>query len=784
LFWRVSTSIEELRLVNLNARCLAFTVLLALLPVTLPAQSLTISTLAGSTSGGGYADGSAAVARFSAPRSAAADMAGNLYLADSGNHVIRKIAANGSVTTLAGQAGVAGSSDGAGGNARFRFPGGLAVDQATGNVFVADTENHTIRKITSAGVVTTVAGLAGTQGTADGTGSAARFTYPEGLAVDVTGVIYVADTSSHTIRKITTSNAVTTLAGAARVSGTTDGFGSQARFNFPWDVAVDYATGNLFVADTNNHTIRKVTPDGRVTTVAGLALTPGAVNGTGTAARFKYPWALDVDPSGILYVADTENQLIRRIDAAGNVTTVAGSGQYGRTDATGTSASFAFPSGIAVMNDGTIFVPEHELHDVRRISTAGAVTTFTGQKPILGTTNGNGTQARFSYPFNVASDSAGNLYIPESADDIRKIDANGNVSTVAGLASTSGTNDGTGTAARFNGPIGIATDSMGNFFIADTSNNTIRKMTPGGTVTTFAGAAGVAGFVDGTGSQARFNKPWGLAIDSHDTLYVADSSNHAIRTIEPAGVVTTFAGASTFGSNDGVGTSARFFYPLGVALDAARNVYVADWGNHTIRKITPAGVVTTLAGLAGSSGIADGTGTTARFNAPSGIAADPSGLLYVADTDNSSIRRVTASGQVTTIAGLSGSPGNVNGTGSAARFFFPNGISLDNQGRLIIADTYNHAIRVGTFAPPTVDSFVAVPGSIKAGMFSTLSWTTSGATSVEIDNGIGVVATNGAVPVQPAATTTYTLTARGPGGTATAQLIVHVGGTKRRAAKP
>jgi sugar lactone lactonase YvrE len=771
-------------LVNLNARCLSFTLLLALVPAVLPAQSLTISTLAGSTSGGGHVDGAASVARFSAPRGMAYDMAGNLYLADSGNQVIRKIASNGSVTTIAGQSGVAGSADGTGGAARFRFPAGIAVDPVSGTVYVADTENHTIRRITPAGVVTTIAGLAGTQGTADGTGSAARFTYPEGLAIDTTGVLYVADTSNHTIRKISTSNVVTTFAGAARVSGSTDGFGSQARFNFPWDVAVDFATGNLYVADTSNHTIRKVTSDGRVTTVAGLALTAGSTNGTGSAARFRNPWALDVDPSGAVFVADTQNNLIRRIDAAGVVTTVAGSGQYGRGDATGTSAQFAIPSGIAVANDGTIFVAEHELHDVRRISTTAAVTTFTGQKPVLGTTNGSGTQARFSYPYAVASDSLGNLYIVESAHDVRRIDVNGNVTTLAGLPLTLGTADGTGSAARFYAPAGIVADSAGNFFIADTSNHTIRKMTPGGTVTTFAGTAGAPGFANGTGSQARFNEPWGLAIDSHDTLYVADSSNHAIRTIEPAGVVTTFAGDGTAGSFEGVGTSARFRYPIAIALDPARNVYIADWGNHTIRKITPSGTVTTLAGAAGASGITDGTGSAARFNAPSGIATDADGVIYVADTDNSAIRRVTPAGQVTTIAGIPGTPGNADGTGSAARFFYPNGIAFDSRGRLIITDTYNHAVRAGTFAPPTINSFVAVPASIKPGAFSTLSWTTGGATSVEIDNGIGTVAVNGAVPVQPAATTTYTLTARGPGGTATTQLVVHVGGAKRRAAKP
>src|SRR6202043_3983058 len=228
----------------------------------------------------------------------------------------------------------------------------------------------------------------------------------------------------------------------------------------------------------------------------------------------------------------------------------------------------------------------------------------------------------------------------------------GVVSTLAGLAGSAGSADGSGSAARFRSPRGVTVDSAGTVYVADTDNHTIRKITPTGGVSTLAGLAGISGSVDGTGNTARFNFPNDIAVDSGGNLYVSDAFNNTIRKITPAGVASTLAGlAGNAGSADGTGGAARFNFPDGVAVDSTGNVYVADTNNSTIRKITPAGVVTTLAGSAGNAAYVDGAGSAARFNFPSGAAVDNTGNVYVADTGNNIIRKITPAGLVTLLAG-------------------------------------------------------------------------------------------------------------------------------------
>ena len=270
--------------------------------------------------------------------------------------------------------------------------------------------------------------------------------------------------------------------------------------------------------------------------------------------------------------------------------------------------------------------------------------------------------------------------------------------TLAGTAGSSGSTDGTGSAARFDFPTSVSVDTAGNVFVADSLNNTIRKVTNAGVVTTLAGLAGFPGSTDATGSAARFSSPHGVAVDTAGNVFVADRNNHTIRKVTSAGVVTTLAGtAGSSGSTDATGSAARFDNPIGVTVDTAGNVFVADTYNSTIRKVTSGGVVTTLAGTAGVNGSNDGTGSAARFNLPHGVAVDALGNVFVADNANHTIRKITSAGVVTTLAGLAGSSGSTDGTGSASRFNSPLSTAVDTAGNVFVADTANHTIRSSTF---------------------------------------------------------------------------------------
>lgn len=620
----------------------------------------------------------------------------------------------GNVTTLAGTAGTWNMADGFGAMAGFNKPYGVVSDGA--NLYVADSSNHTIRKIVVAtGQVSTFAGTAGIPGSADGFGTAASFATPLALATDGAN-LYVADTDNHIIRRIVIATGqVTTLAGTAGTFGSVDGVGSAASFFLPAGIASDGA--NLYVADIYDHTIRKIViATGQVSTLAGSTAMPGSADGIGTAARFRNPTGIAADGSN-LYVSDMANNRIRKIViATGEVTTLAGNYLPGSADGVGGAAGFNKPFGITT--DGVnLYVADSANSTMRKIVIAsGQVTTLAGSAGSAGSADGTGAAARFNLPSGLASDGA-NLYVADTDNNtIRQIDAaTGVVNTLAGTAGTAGSVDGTGTAARFNSPQGITTDGL-NLYVADKANHTIRKVVIAtGQATTLAGTAGMfaTGNGDGIGAAARFRFPAGITTDGAN-LYVVETLYNSVRKIVIAsGEVTTLAGtAGTIGvgSADGIGAAARFDMPTGITTDGI-NLYVTDSANNTVRKIVIATAqVTTFAGTAGASGSTDGVGAAARFSYPKGIASDGANL-YVVDSYNYTVRKIViATGQVTTLAGTAGMLGSADGIGAAARFNFMSGITSDGVNLYVSDGGSNNTIRKIVTATGEVTTLAGMVG--------------------------------------------------------------------------
>ncbi len=653
-------------------------------------RSYMVSTFAPSTAQRGDAkDGAGLEARLHSPEGAAVDLEGNIYIADTSNHTIRKVTPEGETSTLAGLAGQSGSADGVGSEARFNLPRGVAVDRM-GTVFVADTGNHTIRKISPDGCVTTWVGTAGTHGTNDGVGADALFYGPSGVAVDRAGNVYVTDTANYLIRKITPAAEVKTLAGApgGPFGSNVDGVGSEARFDGSYGIAVD-SQGWLYVADYWNSTIRKISPVGEVITFAGAPRSTGTADGQGGQARLYHPCGVAVDGADNLYIADTGNHSVRKITPNGYVTTLAGlSGSAGGVDGAAADARFSAPRGIAVDRFGQIYVDDTGNHALRKVTSEHGVTTLVGP--------GNAIPGvGFNFLYGIAAGPDGWLYTADLGGQvIEKVSPDGDVSVLAGELNVSGTNDGMGTAAHFYEPRGVAVDGEGNVYVADCLNNTIRKIDPAGQVTTIAGTPDEAGTADGLGSAARFDSPRGIAVDHDGNVFVSDTYNSTIRKITPAGEVTTLAGVPrVLGSADGIGQSAWFAYPRSLTVDAAGYLYVSDLGNGTIRKVSPLGEVTTVAGQATEFGDVDGVGSAARFRLLKGIAVAPDGTLFVADRFNHTIRKVSPTGEVITIAGHHGVAGYADGVGATAYFDLPEGVTLDAAGNVYVTDVYNNVVR-------------------------------------------------------------------------------------------
>ncbi|HVU22580.1 MAG TPA: hypothetical protein VHE13_00540 [Opitutus sp.] len=632
-------------------------------------------------------DGLASAAAFNRPNDLAVDGAGNIFVVDTDNNTIRKIAPDGMVTTFAGGYRKPGVQNGVGTSAGFGRgiysspgtvllgnlgPRGMAM-APDGAMYVTDSGNHTIRKITPDGTVTTFAGYARESGVADGIGDFARFNTPVGIAVDAAGYLYVADSENHAIRKVSPDRVVTTIAGRVGEAGTADGTVDAARFNTPTGVAVD-AQGDLWISDTGNQTIRHIA-NGVVTTVAGAAGSAGAADGPAEQARFRNPGGIAVDVDQTLLVADAGNNAIRRVARDGWVATVAGilpqgaPSDYttqGAVDGINTVAEFNSPTGVAVDGHGNIYVADTNNGTIRRIDSRGSVRTVAG------------AAVRVNDPTGIAVSPAGDVFVVNGLGGttptrVLRLSPDGALSPAIASSTSTHYND-------------VATARDGSAYLVNSNGPGLQLVLPNGVVHRIP----------------VIRVATAVTVDRDFNAYVVDINSPYIVKVpdlgERAGLgdIVTLAGSPNRGSADGQGEAAGFGLVYGMAADPAGNIFAADTDHHTIRRITPDGNVDTIAGAAGQPGSADGNGGAARFSSPHDVAVDASGYVYVADTGNHTIRRISPAGEVTTIGGLVGVSGVTDGDGNVARFSSPSGVAIDARGNLYVADRGSSRIRKGT----------------------------------------------------------------------------------------
>jgi uncharacterized protein (TIGR03437 family) len=644
----------------------------------------TATTVAGNGFAGFSGEGGAAVnASLDSPSSLALDQSNNLYIADTFNNRIRRVSAvDGTITTIAGTGRSGYGGDGGPAvNALLDTPGALVVDPS-GNIFFYDSGNARIRKISSNGQISTVAGngkngYSGEAGVGAATSVATDATGQ--MALDSLGNLYFGDLEHH-VRKLTPAGQTLLVAGNGQEGFSGDGGPAiSAELNLPYSVAIDQS-GNLFIGDLNNGRIREVFPSGTIATYAGSGNIISSGDGGSALLAGMNPVSLAVGKSG-LYLADIDTSVIRKIDNFLTITTVMGNGSY-REVPDGTPALNAFfnlPDGLAFDHAGNLIVADYLSSRIRK------VTSVTSSSPVFSTIAGAGgagcclnggpaTKGLLDAPNFVAVDAQNNIYFSDSINQqVRRIGTDGNITNIAGAGTfqTGGAYDGDGglaTQAHLSSPRGLAFDAGGNLYIADAGNQVVRRVGTDGKISTFAGTPQQSGFAGdgGQATKALLNEPYSLAIDTAGNLYIADASNFSVRMVSPGGVISTIAGNQREASSGdgGPAKSASLNYPLGITLDPNGNLYILEGFGNRIRVVTPAGpagIITTIAGtgIAGFSGDG-GPSTSAQIDFPHGSLAYQNGTLYFTDTYNQRVRAISLAG--TNGPALSVSPSSLSFT--------------------------------------------------------------------------------------------------------------------------
>jgi len=663
------------------------------------------------------------------PQGVAVDVAGNIYFAGYVLNSVYKLDTSGVLTRVAGT-GIGGYSgdNGPALAAALWSPNGVATD-ASGDLYIADYVNFRVRKVTSSGIITTVAGV-GTDGDSgdNGPATSAQFSELGGLAVDSAGNLYIADTASHRVRKVAPNGIITTVAGTGVAGYSGDnGPATSAQLNSPYAIIVD-AGGNLFIADAQNNRIRKVSPGGVITTVAGAG-GAGFSGDTGPAvsAQLNFPEGVALDSGGNLYIADTGNYRVREVATSGIITTVAGNGtnNFAGDNGPATSAEFSSITAVAVTPSGDLIVSDPSDFRIRKIC-SGIVTT------VAGGSYGNGGPAPslgLSYPTSVARDNTGNLYVTDRDNSrVIKIAPNGIVTTVAGTGSRGYSGDnGPAASAQLGEPEAAIVDGNGNLYIADSGNNVVRQIVAStGIITTVPISGGL-------------NGPTALALDGAGNLYIGDSNNNRVRKMTAGGIVTTVAGNGTTGysGDGGPATAAQLGYFItGLATDTSGSLYISDYIDKVIRKVDNQGVITTFAGGGTAVPGDGGPAASAQLSGPWGLAFDGLGNLFVADVFR--IRQITSSGIISTVVGESCCTSSSDGGPALfAQNVLTAGLTVDSSGNLYLPDLNHYSLRILTpvATQPVLTVASAHSGSFTAGQTGVYTLTVTNAASAGSTSG-------------------------------------------------